>query len=66
MRTRVQRESGQIAVHVRAADTDDWRVWSTFTLDKTDALLQATRRARTLRSRGYHTRIIRPTEEDLT
>jgi hypothetical protein len=66
MRTRTQRESGQIAVHVRATDSDDWWVWSTFTLDKTDALLQATRRARTLRSKGFRTRITRPTEGGLT
>jgi hypothetical protein len=62
MTTRIQREPGQITVHVRATGTDDWRVWSTFTLDKTDALMQATRRARGLRSRGFHTKIVRETD----
>jgi hypothetical protein len=66
MTTRIQREPGQITVHVRATSTDDWRVWSTFTLDKTDALMAATRRARVLRSKGFHTRIVRPTEEAST
>jgi hypothetical protein len=64
MTTRIQREPGQIAVHVRATDADNWRVWSVFTLDKTDALWQAKLRARTLRSKGFHTRIVRPAEED--
>jgi hypothetical protein len=64
MTTRIQRESGQIAVHVRATDSDDWRVWSVFTLDKTDALWQANLRARNLQRRGWRTRITKPTEED--
>jgi len=64
MTTRIQREPGKIAVHVRTTDSDDWRVWSTFTLDRTDALWQANLRARTLQRRGLRTRIIKPTEED--
>ena len=63
MTTHIQRNPGQIAVHVRKTDLDDWRVWSVFTLDRTDSLWQANLRARTLRSRGYHTRIVRPTPE---
>jgi hypothetical protein len=66
MRTRIQREPGQIAVYVNETDDpDDWRVWSTFTLDKTDALWQANLRARNLRlcHKGWRTRIVRPTSE---
>ena len=64
MSTRIQQEPGQIAVHVREDDDDDWRVWSVFSLDKTDALWQAKLRAKALHSRGYHTLIVRPTEGD--